>query len=134
MVSDVVSKAWDELAGFAAENKIIGWKPDIFSIYYDDPDITDIDLCSSDICIATSKILREEGRIRFKTVPGAKYLVFRYKGSYDYLWDIYNCIYKDWILQSDYKLLDMPSVEKYLTYSHNTKEEDQLTEIYIPIE
>jgi AraC family transcriptional regulator len=75
-----------------------------------------------------------EGRIKSKIIKGAKYLVFRYKGSYDYLWDIYNYIYREWILKSDYKLRDLPSIEKYLNFAHSTKPENYLTEIYLPIE
>jgi AraC family transcriptional regulator len=132
--SEVTYKAWDELGDFALQNKLIGWKPELFAIYYDDPDVIDINLCSSDICIVTTKNFKEDEKIKSKTIKGFKYLVFRYKGSYDYLWDIYNYIYRDWILQSDYKLIDAPSFEKYLNFSHNTKPEKLLTEIYIPIE
>ncbi|MDD2612128.1 MAG: GyrI-like domain-containing protein [Bacteroidales bacterium] len=132
--SEGTYKAWDELGDFVMKNKIIRWRPDVFAVYYDDPDIVGIDFCATDLCIATEKIFKEEGRIKVKTITGGKFGVFRYKGSYDYLWELYNSIYKDWVLFSDLKIRDLPSIEKYLNFAHNTKPENLLTEIYIPIE
>lgn len=132
--SDEVQKAWDELEEFSKRYKLPGWRPEFFAIYYDDPDVVDPDLCSSDVCIATKKDLKEEGRIKFKTIKGEKCMVFRYKGPYEQLWDIYDYIYKDWIIKTDHTLRDLPTFEKYLNFSPQTKPENLLTEIYIPIE
>ncbi|RPH31414.1 MAG: AraC family transcriptional regulator [Bacteroidales bacterium] len=132
--SEGTYKAWDELGDFVMKNKIVGWRPDVFAVYYDDPDIVGIESCATDLCIATKKIFKEEGRIKAKTIAGGKFVVFRYKGSYDYLWELYNSIYKDWVLFSDLKIRDLPSIEKYLNFEHNTKPNNLLTEIYIPIE
>lgn len=132
--SEATYKAWDELGDFVTKNKIVGWRPDIFAVYYDDPDIVGIDSCATDLCIVTKKNFKEEGRIKTKTITGGKFVVFRYKGSYNYLWELYNSIYKDWVLFSNIKLRDLPSIEKYLNFSHNTKPENLVTEIYIPIE
>ncbi len=131
--SDAAYKGWDELIAFAMANKLMGWKPDLFAIYYDNPDVLDCELCSSDLCVATTSKFKEDGVVKSKIIEGGKFLVFRYKGSYDYLWDVYNYIYREFILVSDYKLRDLPTVEKYLKYSATTKPEDYLTEIYIPV-
>ncbi|RPH31262.1 MAG: hypothetical protein EHM93_14400 [Bacteroidales bacterium] len=50
------------------------------------------------------------------------------------IYELYDSIYKDWVLFSDFKLRDLPSIEKYLNFAYNTKPENLLTEIYIPIE
>lgn len=128
------TQAWEELGDFAIHHNLIGWKPDIFTIYYDDPDVVDPNACVSDICMKISKSVKEEGRIRCKLITGAKCLVFRYKGEYTYLWEVYNCIYKDWIVQSGYVLQDRPTFEKYLNHADHKYPGNQLTEIYLPIE
>jgi AraC family transcriptional regulator len=132
--SEETYKAWEELGDFAAKNRIIGWRPELYAIYYDDPDLLNENLCSSDICIAVSKDIREEGRVKYKTIKGSKCLVFRYKGPYQHLWDIYDYIYRIWILKSDYRLSVLPPFEKYLNYSDKIKPDNLLTEIYLPIQ
>lgn len=130
---DEVIKAWDDLIGFAMQSKLIGWKPDFFSIYYDDPDELGAENCTSDICMATKKQVIPRGQIGYKTVTGGKFAVFRYKGPYERLWELYESIYRGWVLTTNTKLRDLPSVEKYLSYSPKTKPENLLTEIYLPI-
>lgn len=131
---DEVYKAWDELERFASTHNLISWKPDIFSVYYDDPDIVGIDNCSSDLCIVTKKKIKSEGRVKLEIIKGGKFAVFRYKGPYEKLWELYYSIYGNWVLFSDMKLRDSPSIEKYLNYNSKIKPENLLTEIYIPIE
>jgi AraC family transcriptional regulator len=129
-----VEKAWDEMIQFAKKSKIVGWNPDIFSIYYDDSEIVGYENTISDICIASKKLVKTTGNIETKNISGGKYAVFRYKGPYDFLWDLYDSIFKVWILNTDYKLRDAPILEKYITYSYMIKPENLLTEIFIPIE
>ena len=129
-----VNNAWNELLEFAQNNKLIGWKPDIFSVYYDEPEEVGIENCRSDLCVTTRKKVKPTGNIIMKTIEGGRYAVFRYKGPYDRLWELYETIYKGWILSSGIKLRDFPSVEKYLNYSIKANPDSLLTEIYIPIE
>jgi len=129
-----VEKAWEEITEFAIRNKIVSWNPDIFSIYYDDGEVVGFENAVSDICIASKKLVKTTGTIETKNVSGGKYSVFRYKGPYEYLWDLYNSIFKVWVLDTDCKLRDAPVIEKYIKYSKKTKPENLLTEIHIPIE
>lgn len=132
--SEETYKAWAELSEFVLKNKLTGWKPEYYAIYYDDPEVTGIDKCTSDLCIVSKREIKGEGRIESQIIPGGKFVVFRYKGPYDYLWELYNTIYNDWLLSTEFKLRDSPSMEKYLYYSDKSKPENYLTEIYVPIE
>lgn len=129
-----VTDAWNELGDFILENRLLGWRPDVFSIYYDDPDVIDPLFCRSDVCVAIRKKVVLSGRIAQKTIHGGRYVVFRYRGPYEFLNQLYNHIYKEWVLTSNFRLSNMPSFEKYLNFSHQTKPENLLTEIYLPIE
>lgn len=129
-----VIEAWDELGDFVLKNRLLGWRSDVFSIYYDDPDVTEPHLCRSDICVAVRKKIAPSGRISLKKISGGKYVVFRYRGPYEFLYDLYNHIYREWVLKSNVRLGNSPSFEKYLNFSHQTKPENLLTEIYIPVE
>ena len=129
-----VVEAWDQLMNFINQYKLWGWNTEYYSIYYDDPDCVGRENCSSDICFATKKDVEENDVFKTNLIKGGKYAVFRYKGSYERLWDLYDEVYGNWLLSSDYKLRDVPPLEKYVNYTPKTKPEDLLTEIYIPIE
>ncbi|HEY9122961.1 MAG TPA: AraC family transcriptional regulator [Bacteroidales bacterium] len=129
-----VIKAWDELGDFIVMNKLDGWNLNLFSVYYDDGDVVGVENTISDVCIASKKMVSVSGRIAVQNIPGGKYAVYRYKGPYDYLWDVYDAIFRDGVYPGDFKLRDAPIVEKYLNLSHKVKPVNLLTEIFIPIE
>lgn len=129
-----VEKSWDRLLDFAIKNNLIGWKPELFSIYYDDPDEVGIENCISDVCFTTKKIIEKNDVVSFRIIEGGNYAVFRYKGSYEHLWELYDSIYRNWLFNSDVMLSDLPTIEKYLNYSPRRNPDDLLTEIYIPVE
>ncbi len=128
-------EAWKTLIDYASSNRLIGWNPDTFSIYYDDPDETGIDNCISDLCIAVRKNIIPDAPFKIKEIEGGKFLVFRYQGPYEKLWDVYNYLFKEhFILADNYKLRDAPMLEKYIKYSEKTRPENLLTDICIPVE
>lgn len=128
-------KAWDTLVDFAVANKVTGWNTEAFSIYYDDPEVAGVDNCLFDCCLSIRKNVAPSGLVNSKQVEGGKYLVFRYKGLYENLWDVYNLIFQDYIVSFDkYRVRDSPVLEKYIKYSAKTKPGNLITEIYIPIE
>jgi len=127
--------AWDAIINFAKKRGIISWNPNFFSIYYDDPDVVGIDNCQYDCCLTVKKKVETDGTIGVKEFKGGKYLVFRYKGPWDNLWEVYNMLYRDCIIQlNKYQLRDAPFVEKYIKYSEKMKPESYVTEVCIPIE
>lgn len=128
------NRAWDDFLGFAVQNNLLGWRSEVFSIYYDMPSETAIDNCATDFCITTTRTVVTSGQISTKTIPGGKYAVFRYKGSYDRLWELYETIFGVWVMNTNVMLSDKPFIEKYLNYSLTGNPDNFLTEIYIPIE
>jgi AraC family transcriptional regulator len=128
-----VLKAWEQLFGFTLQNKLLGWKPEFLSIYYDEPDLVGVENCTSDLCFVTNKQVEKNGLIDSKLIKGGKYAVFRYKGAYERLGELYYSIYRGWVLSADIQIRDFPPFEKYINYSAKTKPDDLITDIYIPI-
>jgi AraC family transcriptional regulator len=121
-------EAWETILNFAVKKRIISWNPDYFSIYYDDPDVVGVDNCDFDCCLNVKKEVELEGSIELKDFDGGKYLVFRYKGPWDNLWEVYNMLYRDYIILLDkYQLRDAPVIEKYLKYSEKMKPDNYVT-------
>lgn len=128
------NEAWKLITDYAIANKIFNWNTEAFSIYYDDPDIVGIDNCNFDCCLTVKKNIETGGIIKTKEIEGGKYLIFRYKGPYEKLWDLYDLLYRDVIVRlNEYQLRDSPIIEKYIKYSEKTKPENLITEIHIPI-
>jgi len=129
-----VYKAWDILERLAKSNKLFGWKTELFTIYYDDPDITPVEECKSDICIVMHRKSELPAPIKQMKIPGGRFAVFRFKGPYEKLWDFYNYIYGTWLLESDVKLRNSPFLERYVNYSKKLNPGNYITEIYLPVE
>lgn len=126
-------QAWEELTSFVMNNKLVSWNPEAFSVYYNDPETTPAEDCISDICFVTKKKFVPQGRIYEKTIIGGKYAVFRYKGSYERLWELYTMIYTNWLLYCNFQLRNLPVIEKYRNFLNENESEDHLIEIYIPV-
>lgn len=125
-------KAWDILLDYASSNKLQSWNSEAFTVYLDDPDEVGQENCTFDCCFTVKKLCNPPEPIATKQVEGGKYLTFRYKGPYEGLWEVYNLIFQDYLLNK-YQLRDSPVIEKYLKYSAKTKPDNILTEICIPI-
>ncbi len=54
-------------------------------------------------------------------------------GAYEVLGRTYQRIYGGWLPQSRYHLRDVPAFEQYLNSPQNTKPEDLLTLIHVPL-
>jgi len=78
-----------EIEAFVKNHCISFWRPELFAIYYDDPDVVDPSLCRSDVCLVVRKPCFPEGRVGVKSIPGGKFAVFWYQGPYEYLWELY---------------------------------------------
>jgi AraC family transcriptional regulator len=127
-------EAWNLMVDFARANKIMSWNPEAFSIYYDDPEVVGVDNCVADYCLTIRKKIEANEIVKIKEVPCGKYLVFRYKGPYEKLWDVYDYMMENYImLIGKYELRDAPMIEKYIKYSDKTKPENLITEICLPI-
>ncbi len=131
--SNAPDKAWKTLWDFVEKKKLNVDKSDFFGIVHDDTEVTKETQCRYDACITLSKEVKTDGRVGSKIIDGGKYAVFTHKGSYKTLDDTYDLIFGPWLADNKEKLDDRPVLEKYLNDPDETKEEDLLTEIYVPL-
>ena len=125
---------WSRLFDFMKKNRLFSWRMEFIGIGHDNPDITESDKCRYDACITINKRdFKPEGDFKFKIIVGGKFAVFRYKGPYSRLGEIYRAVFKNWLPGSGYELRNVPVFEKYLNNPDNTKPEKLLTEIFVPI-
>lgn len=127
------NNAWDNFWEIVLRQKILSWRPDVFSIYYDNPfEIAAAD-CRAECCVATNKNATGDDHIGIKILPGGKYAMFRYKGPHKMLLEINRYILKEWFIKSDLQLRNSPLIEKYINNCRFVDPNNLLTEIFIPI-
>ena len=56
-----------------------------------------------------------------------------HKGPYEELGKAYQLLYGGWLPKSGYQLRDVPAFEQYLNSPQNTKPEDLVTMIHVPL-
>jgi len=126
-------KAWKTLNEFATAEKIDMGQVEYLTIYYDDPDVTESDKQRADVCMVPNKECVPTGELRLKQIPGGRYAIYLYKGTYQKLGMVYDTIYGKYIPEGGYQLDARPMFERYLNDPEETRPEDLLTEIYVPI-
>lgn len=121
--------AWSRLIGFLSENKALSPETRFIGISHDDPNVTKSDQCRFYACASVQKKLAPQGDFGTMRLPEGRYAVYTLKGSYSGLQELYNRI----SVNFDYTLRYGLAFEEYLNSPHDTKEDDLLTKIFIPI-
>lgn len=125
--------AWEKLWGQVKVQKLFTKGIQMFGLPHDDPKVTDEDKIRYDACLIIHKDAKATGEIGVKTLKGGKFAVFLYQGSYKYFAEVYDYIFNDWLLNSEYELRDEPVRERYISHPERVAEEKLKTEFYIPI-
>lgn len=130
---EVYNRAWEELHRFATDNHLLQTSNEWLGISLDDPNTTNANKCRFYACLTTDKPFVASGKIGCKSIKSGLYAVFTHKGSYKGLNDFYKHIWFGWLPSSGYQLRRATFFEKYVTNPDTVKEEDTITEIYIPV-
>jgi AraC family transcriptional regulator len=125
--------AWNKLIRFAKVNGIPDNEHEYFTLSRDSATITRPDLYRSYVCITANSEIKPKGEFGKQTINGGLYAVFTYKGAYRNLERLYCFIYRNWIPNSKYELRDMAFFEKFLNSPDTVKQDDLMTEVYIPV-
>ncbi len=125
--------AWPKLWAEVKAQKLFTKGIEHLGLPYDDPKVTEEGKTRYDACLVIHKAAKPSGEIGVKTLKGGKFAVFLYQGSYSYFADVYDYMFNDWLLNTDYQLREAPIREKYISNPERTEEHKLKTEFYIPI-
>jgi len=126
-------KIWEKLIQFAIDNDLWSKKTEIIGLGFDDPDSGNPVQSKFYACISTQKFAEPNDEFGTRILEGGLFAIFTLKGSYKDLSDLYKAAYFDWLPGSDYVLRKGLAFEKYLNDPFSVKEQDVLTEIYLPV-
>ena len=130
---DIYDRAWNQLHQFARENNLLHESNEWLGISFDDPNTTNAKKCRFYACLTINNPIVPKGKIGYKTIKSGSYAVFTHRGSYEGLNEFYKQIWFSWLPSSNYQLRRATFFEKYVTNLHQVKQEDIITEIYIPV-
>lgn len=128
------NNVWDNFWDVVMQHHFLSWKPDVFSVYYDNPFETAASDCRAECCVATPKKATDSELVETKSIAGGKYAMFRYKGPHERLLEVNAFLLKEWLANSNLTYRHSPLIEKYINHYRYVKPDSLLTEIYIPIE
>jgi AraC family transcriptional regulator len=128
------NNVWDNFWDVVMQHNFLSWKPDVLSVYYDNPFETAASDCRAECCVATHKKSVKRELVETKTLPGGKYAMFRYKGPHQRLLEVNEFILKEWVPNSNLTYRNSPLIEKYINNYRYVEPNNLLTVIYIPIE
>jgi len=131
--ADSAGQAWDQLCEFMKQEKLFTFGLETIGIGHDDPSVTEGDKLRYDACMTVKKDVQPKGNVGVKVINGGKYAIFKYKGPYTNLEQVYNFIFKNWLPASGYELEDWPCFEKYVNNPEKHKPENYKTHIYVPL-
>ena len=121
--------AWNKLLRFLEEHQALSEETRLIGISFNNPHVTKSEQCRFYACASVQKKIVPTGIIGTIQLPKGKYAAYTLKGSYSGLQELYNNI----SVNFQYPLRHGMTFEEYLNNPRNTKEEDFLTKIFIPI-
>lgn len=130
---DKVATSFQRLMLWAAAHFVLKLKPVTIGIVHDNPDVTDEEKIRFDACVIVKKPISPKGEVGYKKIEGGKFAIFRYKGSYDSFYPVYDYIYNVCLFERGWELADKPALEWYVKSPPFYKPENYVTDFYVPI-
>lgn len=126
-------KTWGRLMMWAGTRGLLGPGMRMLGIVHDDPEVTPPDKLRYDAAVAVMRPVEPHGDFGVMDLAGGRYAVATHRGPYDTLGRTYERLYGGWLPRSGLAVRDVPGFEEYLNNPQNTKPEDLLTKIWVPI-
>jgi AraC family transcriptional regulator len=128
-----VGATWGRLMMWAGMRGLCGPQMRMIGIVHDDPDVTPSDKVRYDAAIVVNRPVEPEGEFGVTELPGGKFAVFQHRGPYEKLGETYQRFCGGWLPQSGREARDAEAFEEYLNSPMNTRPEDLLTRIHVPL-
>jgi AraC family transcriptional regulator len=128
-----VGATWGRLMSWAGLRGLLGPQMRTLGIVHDDPDVTPPEKVRYDAAVVLNRPVEPEGEFGVMEIRGGKYAVATHRGPYDTLGRTYQRLFGGWLPKSGYELRDSEAFEEYLNSPMNTRPEDLVTRIHVPL-
>ena len=130
---DQVGATWGRLMAWASARGLIGSSFMMLGIVHDDPEITIPTHLRYDAAMVVPDEINAEKEIGIEQLAGGKYAIATHQGPHNQISDTYVRICGEWLPTSGRELLHAPAFEIYRNSPTNTRPEDLITEIHLPL-
>jgi len=128
-----IGETWGRLMAWAGMRGLFSSAFRTLGIVHDDPEITPPDRLRYDAAIVVAGEVAAEKDIGIQLLEACKYAVATHRGPYQEISDTYAQVCGEWLPGSGRELLSAPALEMYRNSPTNTRPEDLLTDIYLPL-
>jgi len=129
-----VGATWQRLMMWAGMKGLLGPNMKMLGLSYDDPDVTPPEKLRYEAAVVVTRPVEPQGEFGVQDLPGGKYAIATHRGPYETLSETYQKLFGAWLPQSGQQLRDTPTFEQYLNSPQNTKPEDLVTLVHLPLE
>lgn len=130
---DKVASSFQRLMLWAAAHFVLKMSPKTLGIVHDNPELTAEDKIRFDACVVVNQAIKPRGEVGYKKIEGGTFAVFRYKGTYDNFYNVYDYIYNSVVFDKGWELADKPALEWYIKSPPFYKPEQYVTDFYLPL-
>jgi len=128
-----ISEAFARLGEVAGRAGLIGPGTMMLAIYHDDPETTPEADLKSDAALTLADGKRAPAGLAEMTIPAGQYARTTHRGPYEMLPDTWARLMGEWLPRSGQRVGDGVSYEVYRNTPMDTKPEELITEIYVPL-
>jgi AraC family transcriptional regulator len=128
-----ISEAFQRLNDLVTAAGLSDRNTQLIGIYHDDPSVTPADKLRSDAAITVSPTTKLPTGLTPLVIPAGRYAHTTHLGPYTGLGDAWNHLRNEWLPRSGERPGQGMSYEIYGNTPMNTKPEDLVTELYLPL-
>jgi AraC family transcriptional regulator len=128
-----VGQTWQRFMAWCGQHGLFGPQTRMIGLCHDDPDVTPADKLRYDACVPVNAGFQPQGDVGVQIIEGGDYAVTRHHGPYERIGEAYARLCGEWLPTSGREPRSAPSFDVYLNSPMNTKPEDLLTDIYMPL-
>jgi AraC family transcriptional regulator len=122
-----------KLVAWRIENRMTPDRHRTYGVHYNNPHTTPPEQYRVDLCIAVeSPVLPNAQGVINKIIPGGRCAVARHVGPRDNITTAVR-LYEEWLPTSGETLRDFPIFFHYVNVGPNVREQDMITDVFLPL-
>ena len=123
----------EKILQWALAGDLLGPDMKLFTIYHDNPEITEDDKQRTSVCLAVPEDTETQGAVGKMKIAGGKYAIGSFEISADGFPGAWNYMYGEWLPSSGYEADDRFSFELYKNDPNTHPQNKTKTDIYLPV-
>jgi AraC family transcriptional regulator len=129
-----VGATWGKLMAWAGPRGLVGPWTTAIGVAHDDPEVTPPDKVRYDACITVDDSFAPEGDVGVQEVGGGEYAITTHRGPYERVGQTIAGLCGEWLPASGREPRSAPCLSVHRNFPPQTRPEDLLTDIYLPLE